>query len=82
VANTSTCGVMLRQLQHVMEQKYMPRNRQTVDLRENSKDDRHLSSLLDPDGEGILAKQEQRAVKKAMMDDVSYKASSSDAELE
>jgi hypothetical protein len=37
---------------------------------------------LDPDREGIFAKQEQRAVKKAMMDDVSYKASSSEAEPE
>jgi formaldehyde-activating enzyme involved in methanogenesis len=35
---------------------------------------------LDPDREGIFAKQEQRAVKKAVMDDVSYKASSSEAE--
>ena len=37
---------------------------------------------LDPDQEGIFAQQEQRAVKRAMMDDVSYKASSSEAELE
>jgi len=37
---------------------------------------------LDPDREGIFAKQEQRAVKEAMMDDVSYKASSLEAELE
>jgi hypothetical protein len=37
---------------------------------------------LDPDREGIFAKQEQRAVKETMMDDVSYKASSSEAKLE
>jgi hypothetical protein len=37
---------------------------------------------LDPGREGIFAKQELRAVKKAMMDDIFYKASSSEAELE
>jgi hypothetical protein len=37
---------------------------------------------LDPDREGIFAKQEQRAVKKAVIDNVSYKASSSEAKLE
>ncbi|KAG9229628.1 hypothetical protein BJ875DRAFT_488739 [Amylocarpus encephaloides] len=37
---------------------------------------------LDPDREGRFAEQEQRALKKAMRDDVSYKASSSDADHE
>jgi hypothetical protein len=36
----------------------------------------------DLDWEGIFAEQEQRAVKKATMDDVSYKAISSEAGLE
>jgi hypothetical protein len=35
---------------------------------------------LDTDREGRFVKQEQRAAKKAMVDDVSYKASSSEAE--
>jgi hypothetical protein len=37
---------------------------------------------LDPEREGIFAEQEQSAIKKAMIDDVFYKASSSEAELE
>lgn len=44
--------------------------------------DSTLQEQLDSDREGRFAEQEQRAAKKAMMDDVSYKASSSDAELE
>ena len=44
--------------------------------------DSTLLEQLDSDREGRFAEQEQRAAKKAMMDDVSYKASSSDAELE
>jgi hypothetical protein len=35
---------------------------------------------LDSDREGRFAEEEQRVAKKAMMDDGSYKASSSDAE--
>lgn len=37
---------------------------------------------LDSDREGRFAEQEQRAAKKAMIDDGSYKASYSEAELE
>jgi hypothetical protein len=40
------------------------------------------SEQLDTDREGRFVEQEQRVAKKAMMDDVSYKASSSEAELE
>jgi hypothetical protein len=44
---------------------------------------RHIPpEYLDLDREGIFVKQEQRAVKETMMDDVSYKASSSEAKLE
>ncbi|TVY53880.1 hypothetical protein LSUE1_G008846 [Lachnellula suecica] len=39
-----------------------------------------LLEQLDSDREGRFAKEEQRVAKKAMMDDGSYKASSSDAE--
>jgi len=37
---------------------------------------------LDSDRESRFEKEEQRAIKKATMDDVSYKTSSSEAELE
>lgn len=37
---------------------------------------------LDPQREGIFTDEKQRAAKKAMIDDASYKASSSEAELD
>ena len=45
-------------------------------------DARSLLPSQSLDWEGRFAEQEQRAPKKAMMDDISYKASFSEAELE